>query len=280
MERIRDNQVGSYLIKMQDILETDVIAFYGIMKESLIPRFFDMTKRLREQSIYKKLTIIMSSLGGDWKCLSQFKEIADLYDRINFIIPQYACSNAAIVSFLGEVIYVDSTTFFGPIDPQITNSEGDRDWISIFRLYTNNCYSYQFINSEDIKDSFILHKPPEGCRSGTFKPLVDKHTPTLMDVRENAFHFLVNHNLKNFEDKERESVRIINYLMNYDVHNTKIHWSILENLKLRIKIIPDSIIEYLQIYHSKISVYEKHYSINNDIPNCLIHSKESFNYLE
>ena len=46
------------------------------------------------------------------------------YERVSFVIPNYAYSAGTILALSGDSIYLDYFSVLGPIDPQFTDTEG------------------------------------------------------------------------------------------------------------------------------------------------------------
>lgn len=76
----------------------------------------------------RKLAIILHTGGGSVETVEKFVEISrHFYDRVDFIIPEYAMSAGTIWCMSGDSITMNYAASLGPIDPQVKSANGK--WI-------------------------------------------------------------------------------------------------------------------------------------------------------
>ena len=113
------------LIILEKHFESDVIFFYGAIYPSVEKKFRDFIENLRSDSKeYKKLTIILNTAGGTVETVEKLVGITRFhYNKVYFIVPDYAMSAGTIFCMSGNKIFMDYSSSLGPIDPQIFNGK-------------------------------------------------------------------------------------------------------------------------------------------------------------
>lgn len=142
------------IIQHDKFKEHDVLAYYGSIDMGAI-EFFRLTverlisidenankdiTKIKEQNrddlqnnnlkerAKRKLAIILHTGGGSVETVEKFVEISrHFYDRVDFIIPEYAMSAGTIWCMSGDSITMNYAASLGPIDPQVKRANGK--WI-------------------------------------------------------------------------------------------------------------------------------------------------------
>lgn len=123
------------LARIEEILESDVLFYFGPIYESLLKYFRDFLEDLQKdvkkgsggKSKAKKdraLTIILKTDGGSANAAEKMVEMMRyFYDNVYFMVPDQAMSAGTILCMAGNKIYMDYSSSLGPIDPQVHNGK-------------------------------------------------------------------------------------------------------------------------------------------------------------
>ena len=113
---------------VEELLQADVIFFYGPIYPSLEKRFRDFIEDLKSDNPRRdRIAIILNSPGGSAETVEKLVDIVRYhYREVHFVIPDEAMSAGTIFALSGDKIFMDYTSSLGPIDPQIHNG---KDWV-------------------------------------------------------------------------------------------------------------------------------------------------------
>ena len=119
------------LEKLEQILNSDVLSYYGTIDNFVLSAFRDMVENIASDNKKRdSLTIILTTFGGDALTADIMVNIVrHHYKEVNFIVPDYAYSAGTIFCMSGDNIYMDYYSALGPIDPQVKTSEGK--WVPV-----------------------------------------------------------------------------------------------------------------------------------------------------
>lgn len=127
-----DNQIqeiaNERIKAVENLLDADVIFFYGPIFPSLEKRFRDFIEDLKnDNSGRTRLAIILTTPGGSAETVEKLVDIVRYhYSEVYFVIPDEAMSAGTIFAMAGDKIYMDYTSSLGPIDPQVHNG---KEWV-------------------------------------------------------------------------------------------------------------------------------------------------------
>lgn len=109
------------LRELEDFLNSDVIFYTGNISEAYIKVFRDFIEELKtDTKKNEKLYIILRTSGGTAVAAEKMVNIVrHHYREVNFIVPDYAMSAGTILCMSGDDIFMDYSSYLGPIDPQI-----------------------------------------------------------------------------------------------------------------------------------------------------------------
>jgi len=126
IDYIVDEIFRDKLKKLESILDCDVLSYYGLIDNIVLPKFRDMVESIASaEEKRESLAILLTTLGGDALAADIMVNIVRRhYGEVNFIVPDYAYSAGTIFCMSGDNIYMDYYSALGPIDPQVKNSEG------------------------------------------------------------------------------------------------------------------------------------------------------------
>lgn len=108
------------------IFEADVFSFIGgIRPEYLSPFRARMENLANRKEKSDNLVFIVYTPGGVAEIVERMVAIIrHHYKEVWFVVPDMAMSAGTILCMSGNKIYMDYSSALGPIDPQITNSDG------------------------------------------------------------------------------------------------------------------------------------------------------------
>ncbi|MDR1580377.1 MAG: hypothetical protein LBS35_08465 [Synergistaceae bacterium] len=110
------------LLELEKYIKGDVISFYG----PIISGFASHMKAIIQDLHDKKDTLffILTTGGGSATEVERTVTVfRNFYNKVNFIVPDYAYSAGTILCMSGDEIYMDYFSVLGPIDPQIPNKD-------------------------------------------------------------------------------------------------------------------------------------------------------------
>ncbi len=74
----------------------------------------------------KHLVVMLETNGGYMETVERLVSVMRAhYQKVSFIIPNYAFSAGTVLALSGDAIYMDYYSVLGPIDPQYQDSKGD-----------------------------------------------------------------------------------------------------------------------------------------------------------
>ena len=123
-----DMALDHYSLATARIFEADVFSYVGAIIPEYLQPFRSCMESLAMRSGENKadnLAFILHTPGGVVEIVEKMVEIIRYhYNEVWFIVPDMAMSAGTILCMSGDKIYMDYSSTLGPIDPQVTNSEG------------------------------------------------------------------------------------------------------------------------------------------------------------
>ncbi len=112
---------------IEDILQCDVVNFYGEIRSGIEIQFRDVLEALASRPEKKNaLGIVLTTPGGQAEVVEKCVEISRKhYKHLYFIVPRMAMSAGTIFCMAGDKIYMDYSSSLGPIDPQVLGKDGN-----------------------------------------------------------------------------------------------------------------------------------------------------------
>lgn len=119
--------LNSSLAELEQQLNSDVITYYGPIVDGNENTFLDIVEELITDTNKKEqLAIVLTTTGGSAMAVERYVNIIRKhYNRVIFIVPDYAYSAGTIFCMSGDEIWMDYFSVLGPIDPQVKNREGN-----------------------------------------------------------------------------------------------------------------------------------------------------------
>ncbi|MBO4849867.1 MAG: serine dehydrogenasease [Prevotella sp.] len=111
---------------LEKILESDVLCYYGSIVNGNENLILQIIEELAENPNKKdQLAVLLTTNGGSAMAVERYVNIIRKhYEKVIFIVPDYAYSAGTIFCMSGDEIWMDYFSVLGPIDPQVPNKEG------------------------------------------------------------------------------------------------------------------------------------------------------------
>jgi membrane-bound ClpP family serine protease len=114
------------LAKIETVLNSDVLCYFGPIADGNENFILQIVEELAQGPNKKEqLAIVLTTTGGSAMAVERYVNIIRrFYDKVVFIVPDYAYSAGTIFCMSGDEIWMDFYSVLGPIDPQVRNKEG------------------------------------------------------------------------------------------------------------------------------------------------------------
>ena len=117
--------LNNTLLDLEDALKSDVLTYYGSIMDGNENVLRDIVEDIAKDTNKEQLAVILTTTGGSSTAVERYVNIIRKhYNKIIFIIPDYAYSAGTIFCMSGDEIWMDYFSVLGPIDPQIRNKDG------------------------------------------------------------------------------------------------------------------------------------------------------------
>lgn len=127
-------QLNEYLIKIEDVLEADVLTIYG-------PIMYGLENRVKTaielfQCRKPRIAVVLDTLGGVVEVVERIVSIIrHNYNEVDFLIPDRAMSAGTVFVMAGDRVFMGYFSCLGPIDPQIEKDGKLVPALSYFNQY-------------------------------------------------------------------------------------------------------------------------------------------------
>ncbi len=113
------------LLELEKQINCDVLCYFGEIVDGLERVFVEIIENLKKDSKNDTLAIVLTTGGGSARAVERFVNIIrHNYQKVIFVVPDYAYSAGTIFCMSGDEIWMDYSSVLGPIDPQVPNKEG------------------------------------------------------------------------------------------------------------------------------------------------------------
>lgn len=133
MRQIFDETIKETLnLRLRDLekyFEADVIFYYGEIHPALEKAFRDFIEQLKKDKEFNRdrLVVLLNTPGGSAETVEKMVSVIRFhYKEVYFVVPDYAMSAGTILCMSGDKIFMDYSSSFGPIDPQVYNG---KNWV-------------------------------------------------------------------------------------------------------------------------------------------------------
>lgn len=112
------DQLNTYLVKIEDVLEADLLTIYGQIMYGLEDRVKTAVELF--QCRRDRIAVVLHTHGGVVEVVERLVHfIRHHYDEVDFLIPDRAMSAGTVFVMAGDRIFMGYFSCLGPIDPQI-----------------------------------------------------------------------------------------------------------------------------------------------------------------
>lgn len=114
------------LLQIENTLSCDVLCYFGPIMDGNENMMLQIVEDLANDDNKKEqLAILLTTTGGSAVAVERYVNIIRKhYNKVIFIVPDYAYSAGTIFCMSGDEIWMDYSSVLGPIDPQVPNKEG------------------------------------------------------------------------------------------------------------------------------------------------------------
>lgn len=267
------NQLLDYSLGQLELnLDSDVMSYTGPIVNGLERDFLRYVEKLSEdENKRSQLAVLLTTNGGSATAVERFVNILRKhYQKVIFIIPDYAYSAGTIFAMSGDEIWMDYYSVLGPIDPQVTNKEG-RFVPALGYLDKVNELIAKAQQNKLTQAEFLILKDFDLAELRGYEQAKELTVSLLKK-------WLVKYKFKNWQnhastgepvtllEKEKRAEEIADALgdnKKWKSHGRPINIEELEELKLQIKDYSDEDVrKYIIDYYDLLSEYVSSYKIN------------------
>ncbi len=114
------------LLQIENTLSCDVLCYFGPIMDWNENMMLQIVEDLANDDNKKEqLAILLTTTGGSAVAVERYVNIIRKhYNKVIFIVPDYAYSAGTVFCMSGDEIWMDYSSVLGPIDPQVPNKEG------------------------------------------------------------------------------------------------------------------------------------------------------------
>ncbi len=126
MDKALKEMIVNALLELEKVTDGDVLCYSGPIIDGNENIFLDIIEELAcDQDKRNVLNVVLTTTGGSAMAVERYVNIIRKhYEKVVFIIPDYAYSAGTIFCMSGDEIWMDYFSVLGPIDPQVKNKEG------------------------------------------------------------------------------------------------------------------------------------------------------------
>ena len=120
------DMLNEALTELENVLNSDVLCYFGPIANGNENMMLQIVEELaQDPNKNEQLSILLTTNGGSAMAVERYVNIIRKhYNKVVFIIPDYAYSAGTIFCMSGDEIWMDYFSVLGPIDPQVPNKEG------------------------------------------------------------------------------------------------------------------------------------------------------------
>jgi len=120
------DMLNKALAELENVLNSDVLCYFGPIANGNENMMLQIVEELAQDPNRKEqLAILLTTNGGSAMAVERYVNIIRKhYNKVIFIVPDYAYSAGTIFCMSGDEIWMDYFSVLGPIDPQVPNKEG------------------------------------------------------------------------------------------------------------------------------------------------------------
>lgn len=126
VDKALKEMISNALLELEDIVNSDVLCYSGPIVDGNENVFLDIIEELADSPDKRdSLMVVLTTTGGSAMAVERYVNIIRKhYEKVSFVVPDYAYSAGTIFCMSGDEIWMDYFSVLGPIDPQVKNKEG------------------------------------------------------------------------------------------------------------------------------------------------------------
>ena len=126
VDKALKEMISNALLELEDIANSDVLCYSGPIIDGNENIFLDIIEELANSPDKRDcLMVVLTTTGGSAMAVERYVNIIRKhYEKVSFVVPDYAYSAGTIFCMSGDEIWMDYFSVLGPIDPQVKNKEG------------------------------------------------------------------------------------------------------------------------------------------------------------
>lgn len=126
LDKALKEMISNALLELEDIANSDVLCYSGPIVDGNENVFLDIIEELADSPDKRdSLMVVLTTTGGSAMAVERYVNIIRKhYEKVSFVVPDYAYSAGTIFCMSGDEIWMDYFSVLGPIDPQVKNKEG------------------------------------------------------------------------------------------------------------------------------------------------------------
>ncbi|MBO5811116.1 MAG: serine dehydrogenasease [Bacteroidales bacterium] len=126
VDKALKEMISNALLELEDVANSDVLCYSGPIIDGNENIFLDIIEELANSPDKRDcLMVVLTTTGGSAMAVERYVNIIRKhYEKVSFVVPDYAYSAGTIFCMSGDEIWMDYFSVLGPIDPQVKNKEG------------------------------------------------------------------------------------------------------------------------------------------------------------
>ena len=276
---LTNKTLNEKLETIERYFDADCISYYGQINQDSPFILSKIVSDLALENKHKHLVFLLTTSGGSILAVERIVQILrHYYEKITFIVPDYAYSAGTILCMSGDEIYMNYFSVLGPIDPQIQIRDGR--WVSVSGYL-------------DIIDELIEKSKNKEISPAEYTMLINIDLGEWDEFRRAEKHsietlknFLIQYKFKNWTQREesgklvtaeyrkKRAEQIATRLSSTDwnSHGKPIHLKTLEEIGLKIKDYSNDF-HFMQIVNDYYYLFEDVVSNINISPQLYVHTR-------
>lgn len=120
------DMLNEALAELENVLNSDVLCYFGPIANGNENMMLQIVEELAQNPNKKEqLAILLTTNGGSAMAVERYVNIIRKhYNKVIFIVPDYAYSAGTIFCMSGDEIWMDYFSVLGPIDPKFQIKKG------------------------------------------------------------------------------------------------------------------------------------------------------------
>ena len=168
MEAINVDQLSNSVLTQlnHELAETmggDCVIINSAIFPPLDDEFRVVIEEIKRHSEENHLIVVLQTTGGYMETVERLVAVMrSHYEKVSFVIPNYAFSAGTVLALSGDKIFMDYYSVLGPIDPQFMNNDGSplpgQGYLKKFKEITEKINEAKDAKKVRAEISFLVQK--------------------------------------------------------------------------------------------------------------------------